>query len=204
MGTSLGPVSGDTTKKKQTQISMIRKPQNSLASMEQTILQTMDSITPGADTGLESAKRLLGIEDDSGDQGSGIKTESLSGSTAKVDTVLEFGSEPAPVPTTAVAASRSKATKELKSKVVSAPTSVSPSSGDYVYNLKINLLPEEADLLEIMCLKIRSEIRQKKRRKQLVGLQTLAQHLFDKMVSDEKFRVVVHTAMVESMLTSTN
>lgn len=86
--------------------------------------------------------------------------------------------------------------KRVKKETVSDPLNVEVN--EFCYNLKIVLSSEEAEILETMCLRIRSEIRHKKGRKQQVGLQTVAQHLFGKMISDEKFRAVVHAAMVES------
>ena len=182
-------------------LTMLRKP---VFGMGNGVERTLASITPGSiDPELEASKRMLGIMDEVVPE---VAASREAVETLSVLDLVPSVTESVPSPAHSIPAPQPKPPKEAKSKsepsVGNRPSS--SSSGEYAYNLKVDLVPEEAEKLEALCLKIRFEIRQKKNRKQLIGLQTLAQHLFDKMLRDEKFRSEIHKEMVDSIMITSN
>lgn len=170
-------------------------------SMGKGVERTLNSITPGSiDPELESSRLMLGIVDKVRpvETASPVWEATISSQgPIKENTAVNE-------PSSARVHHQTKVPKETKGKSIPTGSTTTESVNEFPYNLRIVLSSEGSEILESLCLRIRSEIRQKKRRKQLVGLQTVAQHLFNQLISDEKFRNLIHVGMVESISVNKN
>lgn len=168
-------------------IKLLRRP-----LLEQGMARTLNAIEGVVDPELESGRQLLLGDLDTNDSPA-IGTSNQKATGENVDSsspVVEKPEGPSANP---------KSKRDKNKQASKAPEPVS-SSGEYIYNLKVQLLPEEAEKLEALCLSIRFEIRKNSRRKQLIGLQTLAQALFNKMLQSEKFRTEVKNEMINTLV----